>query len=347
MSSSATQISGNALKELLQQLPWPALLADQAGIITAVNAAWCKRPGSLDARVGCRLQDMLTEYCTALNGEPPWLESQTVEVERETPWGKVHERLSVHPLTTGTCLIVVDESRLKELELAHRQMGRLASLGFMLASVCHEIANPLTTVQSTLQILQAQSHIPAAALQKALTNLTANVRRVLGIARRLNAFSRADDESPLRFNVDLAIDEALAFFRQDRWGANVRIERRAEPEAIVLGYPGRLQQVFFNLFLNAAQAMQSGGVLSVATRRVDGRSVEIAVTDTGPGIAPENLPRVFEAFFTTKLAEEGTGLGLAICYEIVHEHGGEIHVENASPRGARFNISLPFEPRRL
>lgn len=346
MSSSATQMSGTALKELLAQLPWPALLADQAGIITAVNAAWAKRPAPLEARVGGRLQDMLKECCGVLSGEPPWLESQTIEIERETPDGKVYEHLAIYPLIAGTCLIVVDQSRLKELELAQRQMGRLASLGFMLASVCHEVANPLTTVQSTLQILQSQSHIPPAALEKALAHLAANVRRVLEIARRLNAFSRADDESPLRFNVDLAIDEALAFFRQDRWGANVRIERRADPEAIVLGYPGRLQQVFFNLFLNAAQAMQDGGVLSVATRRVNGRSVEITVTDTGPGIALEHLPRVFEAFFTTKPASEGTGLGLAICYEIVHEHGGEIHVENASPRGARFNISLPFEPRR-
>jgi two-component system NtrC family sensor kinase len=156
MSSSATQMSGNALKELLAQLPWPALLADQAGIITAVNAAWAKRAAPLEARVGGRLQDMLKECRGALSGEPPWLESQTIEIERDTPDGKVYEHLAIYPLIAGTCLIVVDQSRLKELELAHRQMGRLASLGFMLASVCHEVANPLTIVQSTLQILQSR-----------------------------------------------------------------------------------------------------------------------------------------------------------------------------------------------
>jgi len=288
------------------------------------------------------LQDALPEYWAALNGKAPWLLPQTVEVVRETPGGKAHERVRVHPLKTGACIIVVDESRLRELELAHRQMGRLASMGFMLASVCHEVANPLATLQSTLQVLQSQSHIPPAALQNALAKLSGNVGRVLAITRRLNAFSRVDDKSPMRFNVDFAIDEALAFFRQERWGVNVLTERRSDPEGIVLGYPGRLQQVFFNIFMNAAQAMQGRGTIIVVTRLVAQRSVEVTITDTGPGIAPEDLPRVFEAFFSTKVAGEGTGLGLAICYEIVHEHGGEIRVENASPRGACFIISLPF-----
>jgi signal transduction histidine kinase len=344
MLSSTRQLSRSqdALHELLSQLLWPALLTDHAGIITAMNPAWSTWAPSSNAGVGRSLQDALPEYWPALNDKVPWLRPQTLEVVRETPGGKAHERVLVHPLETGACIIVVDESRLRELELAHRQMGRLASMGFMLASVCHEVANPLATVQSTLQVLQSQSRIPPAGLQNALANLASNVGRVLAITRRLNAFSRVDDESPVCFNVDFAIDEALAFFRQDRWGANVQIERRADPEGIVLGYPGRLQQVFFNIFMNAAQAMQGRGAISAVTRLVAERSVEVTITDTGPGIAPENLPRVFEAFFSTKAAGEGTGLGLAICYEIVHEHGGEIRVENAPPRGASFIISLPF-----
>jgi signal transduction histidine kinase len=346
MLTSTRQLSrsDDALHELLVQLAWPTLLTDHAGTITAVNPAWSTQRASSNVDVGRLLQDALPEYWLAFNAKAPWLRRQTVEVVRETAGGKAHERVLVHPLKTGACIIVVDESRLQELELAQRQMGRLASMGFMLASVCHEVANPLATVQSTLQVLQSQSHIPPAALQKALANLAANVGRVLSITRRLNAFSRVDNESPLRFNVDFAIDEALAFFRQDQWGARVKIERYRDPKAIVLGYPGRLQQVFFNIFLNAAQAMQAEGAISVVTRGRD-QWVEVIVTDTGPGIAPENLPHVFEAFFTTKGAGEGTGLGLAICYEIAHEHGGDIRVENASPRGARFIVSLPLETR--
>lgn len=340
-STRQSSRSEDALHELLAQLPWPALFTDHAGIITAMNSAWSTRAPLPNAGVGRLLKDALPEYWVALNGEAPWLRPQTVEGVRETPSGKAYERVLVHPLETGACIIVVDESRVRELELAHRQMGRLASMGFMLASVCHEVANPLTTLQSTLQVLRSLSHIPPAALQNALANLAANVGRVLGITRRLNAFSRVDDESPLRFNLDFAIDEALAFFRQDRWGAKVEIERCRDPEGFVLGYPSRLQQVFFNIFVNAAQAMQGRGAISVVTRLVADRSVEVTITDTGPGIAPENLPRVFEPFFTTKVAGEGTGLGLAICYEIVHEHAGEIRVENAPPRGACFIISLP------
>jgi two-component system NtrC family sensor kinase len=346
MLASTAQLRGSqdALHELVVQLPWPALLTDHAAMIIARNDAWLTRCGSSNVDVGRSLQDVLPEYWLAFNASPPWLRRQTVELVRETASGKVHERVLLHPLKTGGCIIAADESRLQELEAAHRQMSRLASMGFMLASVCHEIANPLATVQSTLQVLQSQSQIPSAALQKALSNLAVNVGRVLSITRRLNAFSRVDDESPLRFNVDFAIDEALSFFRQDQWGAKIKIARSRDPEATVLGYPGRLQQVFFNIFINAAQAMRGKGAISVATRTIAQR-VEVTITDTGPGIAPEDLPHVFEAFFTTKRAGEGTGLGLAICYEIVHEHGGEIRAENASPRGARFIVSLPLEAR--
>jgi C4-dicarboxylate-specific signal transduction histidine kinase len=110
---------------------------------------------------------------------------------------------------------------------------------------------------------------------------------------------------------------------------------------MVLTRPGELEQVVFNIFLNAAQAMQGAGSIE-AQARANGKQVVLSIRDSGPGIAQEHLKRVFEPFFTTKQPGEGTGLGLAISYEIVHELGGTIQAANAAARGAVFEISLPM-----
>ncbi len=130
-SCTCTSSAGDGLGALRGCTALPAWLA------SSTTPAGCDpgpESGSSHAGVGRLLQDALPEYWAALNGKAPWLLPQTVEVVRETPGGKAHERVRVHPLKTGACIIVVDESRLRELELAHRQMGRLASMGFMLVS---------------------------------------------------------------------------------------------------------------------------------------------------------------------------------------------------------------------
>jgi C4-dicarboxylate-specific signal transduction histidine kinase len=110
----------------------------------------------------------------------------------------------------------------------------------------------------------------------------------------------------------------------------------------VLARPGSLQQVLFNILLNAAQAMDGAGVIDARAQRTEGRGLALSIRDSGPGIAGEHLARVFEPFFTTKQAGEGTGLGLAISYEIVHELGGAIRAYNHPQGGACFELRLPL-----
>ena len=111
--------------------------------------------------------------------------------------------------------------------------------------------------------------------------------------------------------------------------------------ALVKGSPGKLQQVFLNLFLNARDAMESGGTLTIETRQANG-AVRVSVRDTGAGIAAENLARIFDPFFTTKGAKKGTGLGLSVSYGIVREHGGDITVQSQSGRGTQFLLTFPI-----
>jgi two-component system, NtrC family, sensor kinase len=115
----------------------------------------------------------------------------------------------------------------------------------------------------------------------------------------------------------------------------------------IKGNPGKLQQVFLNLFLNARDAMETGGTLAVKTARSADRQVRVTVADSGGGIAAENLTRIFDPFFTTKAAKKGTGLGLSVSYGIVKEHGGEIEVASEWGAGTRFELSFPEPPLEI
>ena len=231
----------------------------------------------------------------------------------------------------GECLLV--------LKTVDTQTQRLASLGFMLAGVCHEVSNPLAAVHSMLQILQSKRGVTPETLEKGLASIGANIARVLAITKKLGDFSRVGGDAPARVSVDKALDDAIALLRHSHGGTQV--DYRGVPGAAVLARPGALEQVLFNILLNAAQAMDGAGNIFIHAAR-SGDGLELAVRDTGPGIAPENLARVFEPFFTTKRPGEGTGLGLAISYEIAHELGGSIRASNAPKGGALFEIVLPL-----
>jgi two-component system, NtrC family, sensor kinase len=220
------------------------------------------------------------------------------------------------------------------------QTQRLASLGFMLASVCHEVSNPLAAVSSMVQILQSKRGVTAETMEKGLASIASNIARVLAITKKLGDYSRVGSEAPTLLAIDDAVEAATKLLRDTVRGHGVDIDYHGAPGVTVLSRPGELEQVVFNILLNAAQAMQGSGRIE-ARARASGASVALSVRDSGPGIAAEHLGRVFEPFFTTKQPGEGTGLGLAISYEIVLELGGSIHAANHPQGGACFEVILP------
>jgi len=221
------------------------------------------------------------------------------------------------------------------------QMQRLASLGFMLAGVSHEVSNPLAAIHSMVQILQSRRGVTPETLEKGLESIAGSVVRVLAITRKLGNFSRTAGDAPEPQALDAAVSEALALLRHSRLGDAVQVSYEGMPEAVTRARPGELQQVFFNVFLNAAQAMEGVGRIEVRTERASAHQLRVRVRDTGPGIPEHALPRVFEPFFTTKPPGEGTGLGLAISYEIVQELGGSMSAANHPDGGACIEIVLP------
>jgi C4-dicarboxylate-specific signal transduction histidine kinase len=247
------------------------------------------------------------------------------------------------PAGDGTALFVpgIGECRLVVAPPAPSpQTQRLASLGFMLAGVCHDVSNPLAAVSSMVQILQSKRGVSAETLTKGLASIASNIARVLAITKKLGDFSRVTGEAPTALEIDDAVEAAASLLRHSPSGQGVGFHYAGAPGARVLARPSELQQVIFNVLLNAAQAMQGAGRIE-AGARLEGARVVLAIRDHGPGIPQEHMPRLFDPFFTTKEPGEGTGLGLAISYEIVHELGGSMRAANHPQGGACFEIALP------
>jgi two-component system, NtrC family, sensor kinase len=339
---------GSALLPFFDSLPWPVIVLDDGGRVLSMNRAMRARRGTGEVAPYGTLQELFPEYHAALKGVAPWLTPQEAEVTRDGAHGAVHERVIVRCLPKGACVLIEDRTRLRELETADVQTARLASLGFMLAGACHEISNPLTAIYSMVQMLQTRTHTKASpeTIEKGLATIAANVKRLLDISRTLVGFSRVDDEPRMPFRVDESVDEALVALRQARHFEHVELERHPDPRAMTFGNQGQMQEVFYNIFLNAIQAMDGRGHLMVRTHRPAPGRVEVAIHDSGPGIAPQFLGRLFDPFFTTKPVGKGTGLGLSISNEITREHGGSIRVENDVAKGAWFYVQIPACEKR-
>jgi two-component system, NtrC family, sensor kinase len=245
--------------------------------------------------------------------------------------------------STTLKLVELGECTLTLVRPADPQTQRLAALGFMLAGVCHEVSNPLAAIHSMLQILQSKRGVSAQTLDKGLASIGANIARVLAITRKLGDFSRVGGDAPTRVAIDAAMEAAVALLRHSDQAPGVTVAYHGASGATVLCRAGQLEQIFFNILLNAAQAMRGDGRIDVQVR-VDGPSALVAISDSGPGIAAQNLPRLFDAFFSTKPAGEGVGLGLAISNELAQELGGAIRAYNPPQGGACFEITLPLAP---
>lgn len=316
--------------------PWPMLMLDATGGLLAASDPARAQPGTLAQR--------LPAYLHALRVPPPWTVPLEAWCEHARADGTLCcERLLARPTPWGAALTVMPaaEAALPTPGAAvDAQTARLAALGFMVAGVCHEVTNPLTSLHSIVQILRADAGRTPALLDKGLANIANNVRRILDISRRLVTFSRVGDEPRVRFAVDDAVDEALVLLRQQALLSGVEVERRRDDLALVTGRIGQVREIFVNLLVNAVHAMVGGGRLQVHTRVLAG-AVAVDVADDGPGVPPPLRERIFEPFFTTRGGQGGTGLGLAISREIAIEQGGSIELLDVSGRGAVFRVSMP------
>lgn len=343
------EFGADALESYLQCLPGPAFAVDRQGTVICSNDAMMHKAAKRNPDGRGTFAQLFPDYYFALGGPRGWHKDREVEITRKLVDGSLaYERLWVRGLPNDVhFILVIDDTRMRALEAASAQSARLASLGFMVASVCHEVSNPLAAVHSMVQILQTTRNASGELMTNGLANIAANIKRILELSRRLVGYCRVDDRPKRVFHVDEALTDAIEIVRRDPMGQRVVFDHLSDVDATIDGSQIAIEEVFTNILFNAVQAMEGSGRIAVVTRRLGTGKVEVAIRDSGPGIPPQYLGKLFEPFFTTKAVGQGTGLGLAISSEIAREHGGTIRVENNATQGACFIVEIPFcETRR-
>ena len=265
---------------------------------------------------------------------------------REETRREVTVNVAIAPLVTrdGLCigrLVILDDiTEREELERKLVQADKLSSIGLLAAGVAHEVNTPLAVISTYAQML-AKQVAGDEQKSKLLDKIARQTFRASEIVNSLLNFSRTSTTAFEDIDLNRVLRETVTLLEHQFQKASVDVELDLqEALPLIRGNAGKLQQVFLNLFINARDAMESGGRLRVATAPGP-IGVRVEVSDSGPGIPRENLARIFDPFFTTKGARKGTGLGLSVSYGIVEEHSGVIEVESKPGEGTIFRLEFP------
>lgn len=309
-------------------------------------------------------------------------ENETMNRDLQGAKARMEQEIEEHKQTQVALEKEKEEQKvlINKLEDAHCQLlqsEKLASIGQLAAGVAHEINNPICFVNANLSSLKdyagkllmvldayesCDAHLQqdaaiAERLQQVrkdadidfvrsdigalITESLEGTERVRIIVQDLRDFSRAGEAVWEWANLHVCLDSTLNVVRNEiRYKAEVIRDYGVLPQ--VECYPSQLNQVFMNLLINGAQSIAGQGTITIRTG-TEGEQVWVAISDTGSGIAPENMARIFDPFFTTKPVGKGTGLGLSLCYGIVERHGGRIDVRSALGEGTTFTIRLPIQ----
>lgn len=254
--------------------------------------------------------------------------------------------VSITPLVSksgeriGRLLLFDDVTQRERMEEQMTQTEKLTSLGLLAAGVAHEVNTPLAVISNYIQMLAKQ--MPEGDPKQAIIEkIVKQTFRASEIVNNLLNFSRTGAAEAADVDVNRVVEETLSLVAHPLKTSQIQIVKQlGETLPPVHGSANKLQQVFLNLFLNARDAMPTGGMLEVRTMAHNG-SVEVEIADTGAGIPREHIHKIFDPFFTTKATGRGTGLGLSVSYGIIKEHAGKIDVRSTPGKGTSFHVEFP------
>ena len=293
--------------------------------------------GDLDHRIEINTKDEMGMLARAFNSMTRELKSSREKLEN---WAKELEK-EVAKKT--------EEIRKGQEQLIHTE--KLASLGRMAAGVAHELNSPLTGIVTFAHLMLKRLPPENKMDREDLEVIIEQAERCSKIIKGLLGFSRALPAEKTEININSVISHTLDMVRNQAKFHNIKLHTKLTPNLPnIIGDASQLEQVFMNLLINAADAMNDRGNITIATRvvNVDGTDyVEVEFTDTGPGIPEEYMDRLFEPFFTTKPPGKGTGLGLSVSHGIVKKHGGHIRVHSTPGKGTSFFIRLPIPKKEV
>ncbi len=285
--------------------------------------------GELSARVKNLPNDELGELGQSFNTMAENLAQAQIELKE---WGSTLE----HKVEERT-------AEMQEMQDQLLRSTKLASMGELVAGVAHEINNPLTGILMFASLSAKTPDLPQQ-VKDNLDLIVSETGRCAKIVRGLLEFARESIPEKRPDSINRVIEQTLELVSQQAIFQDVDISCRCAEQLPDLEIDAdQLQQVFFNMFINAGQAMPNGGALTITTRLLEAeKAIEIVVEDTGTGISRENLERIFDPFFSTK-SQKGFGLGLSVSYGIIRNHGGQVDVQSVEGEGTTFTILLPVE----
>ncbi|MBI5427131.1 MAG: PAS domain-containing protein [Nitrospinae bacterium] len=351
----------NYLNNILESLTTGVMVVDRQDRITTCNKAFGSITGHSPGQ--CRGKNVREAFSPDFfeivsarlarpSADPSDMDREFVAPDRR----KIDIRVAASPALDadgnpiGAVVLVQDVTQLKRLEEEAQRNQRLRAMGEMAAGIAHEIRNPLGSIELFASLLKEdlKGDDEKRQLAERICSGVHNMDRIIS-----NALLFASSPQPSRQKCDInrLLTEILEFWSDVVLPDSIRIVRQFDAEALAKADSELLKQVFLNLIRNAVQAMPDGGELRLTTRKTadaalpPGASpaprqfITIAVSDTGVGIPPDCLPKIFNPFFTTK--DKGTGLGLAIAHNIVKAHQGALDVDSAEGRGTTFTVKIP------
>jgi signal transduction histidine kinase len=241
------------------------------------------------------------------------------------------------------------EQRIQELQQQLLQAQKLSTIGSLASSMTHEFNNILTTIINYAKL--GLRHKDSPTREKALDKILAAGQRASRITTGLLSYARRGTDRREPTDLIGLVREVLVLTEKDLQMHRVRLQTAFDGQPVIADVnASQIQQVLLNLVVNARQAMEGGGQLTVAVRAAEGATGEISVRDTGHGIPPETLRKIFDPYFTTKTADTqgqgGTGLGLSLAREVIEAHQGRIRVESTVGQGTTFLLKLPLAKSR-
>jgi PAS domain S-box-containing protein len=344
-------------ESIIESINVGLLAVDLEGRVTRLNSALEHILGlRRDAAVGRYVEDLFSEdFADTLKqvlGKDGWLLKEIRNIYKLHTATRANRALVLNialaPLQdaqgqTGALVVLEDVTARITLEEQLQQREKLSSIGLLAAGVAHEVNTPLTGVSSYTQMLLGmlnENDPKHALLQKVRTQ----AERATNIVNNLLNFSRTGSATEFaEIDVARVLDDTLQLLEPQLRRSQIEIVRDYDDDAPeAYANAGKLQQVFTNLILNARDAIpDGGGRITVSTGTADDGSLVAEISDNGIGIAPENVAKIYDPFYTTKGVGQGTGLGLAVSYGIVQEHAGRISVDSTPGHGTTFRITLP------
>jgi len=334
-------------ENIVESLNVGVLAVDLGGIVESWNTRMEQLFGvaRLEA-VGRQLSSLLPEELSAEIASRGDQEQITgIYKQRLQHHGKLLTlNVSITPLVSksgeriGRLLLFDDVTQRERMAEQMTQTEKLTSLGLLAAGVAHEVNTPLAVISNYIQMLA--KHMPEGDPRQAIIEkIVKQTFRASEIVNNLLSFSRTGAAELTDVDVNRVVEETLSLVAHPLKTSHIQVVKHlGQTIPAVRGSANKLQQVFLNLFLNARDAMPSGGMLEVRTGAHNG-GVEVEIADTGAGIPREHIHRIFDPFFTTK--GRGTGLGLSVSYGIIKEHAGKIDVRSTPGKGTSFHVELP------